>query len=365
MAYIGHQAADRFVSQPAVDQFSGDGSTTAFTLSFPVSSDQDILVSVDGVIQDTAAYAVSSGTTLTFTAAPSSNSGNNIFVNYLARTSATVAHPSTSGLAATTGAFSDAVSMASTLTVTDDANFDSGTLFVDASTDRVGMGTSSPQVALHVEAASASGKLRLSKGTVSSADDGIGTIQFRTGNTTAAANINGRTDASSSGNGALQFQTGTTSSVSEAMRITSSGEITKPLQPAFNVHPASEQSNVAINQNVTVVFGTERFDVGSNFSSNTFTAPVTGKYLLTTNLYLDDFDASADYFQTEIHTSNYTYKVISESSSNDHDTYNFSSLSVVADMDANDTAIVRVFQGSGAAQVDMEIGSSFPGALIC
>ena len=153
--------------------------------------------------------------------------------------------------------------------------------------------------------------------------------------------------------------------LTERMKINASGRVTMPNQPAFNVHPASEQSNVAINQNVTVVFGTERFDVGSNFSSNTFTAPVTGKYLLTTNLYLDDFDASADYFQTEIHTSNYTYKVIDQSSSNDKDTYNFASLSVVADMDANDTAIVRVFQGSGAAQVDIEIGSSFTGALIC
>ena len=38
-------------------------------------------------------YAVSSGTTLTFTAAPSSNSGNNIFVYYLHRTIGTVAPP--------------------------------------------------------------------------------------------------------------------------------------------------------------------------------------------------------------------------------------------------------------------------------
>jgi hypothetical protein len=118
MPYLGNEAAEKFVSKPAVDQFSGDGSTTAFTLSFPVASDQDILVSVDGVIQDTAAYAVSNSTTLTFTAAPSSNSGNNIFVNYLARVSATIAHPSTSALTATTGTFTDAVTAASTLAVT-------------------------------------------------------------------------------------------------------------------------------------------------------------------------------------------------------------------------------------------------------
>ena len=117
MPYLGNEAADRFVSQPAVDQFSGDGSTTAFTLSFPVTSDQDILVSVDGVVQDVAAYAVSSGTTLTFTAAPSSNSGNNIFVNYLARTHATVAHPATSALTATTGTFSDNVTISGNLSV--------------------------------------------------------------------------------------------------------------------------------------------------------------------------------------------------------------------------------------------------------
>lgn len=142
MPYLGNEAADRFVSQPAVDQFSGDGSTTAFTLSFPVTSDQDILVSVDGVVQDVAAYAVSSGTTLTFTAAPSSNSGNNIFVNYLARTHATVAHPSTSALTATTGTFTDAVTAASTLAVTGAATL-SSTLAVTGATTLTGEVTES------------------------------------------------------------------------------------------------------------------------------------------------------------------------------------------------------------------------------
>ena len=47
-----------------------------------------------------------------------------------------------------------AVDMASTLTVADDANFDSGTLFVDASADRVGIGTTSPSHKLHLSEAS-------------------------------------------------------------------------------------------------------------------------------------------------------------------------------------------------------------------
>ena len=84
MPYLGNPAQQRFSSPRAASVYSGDGSTVAFTLGHSVGADEDILVSVDGVIQEpSVAYAVSSGTTLTFTAAPSSNSGNNIFVYYL------------------------------------------------------------------------------------------------------------------------------------------------------------------------------------------------------------------------------------------------------------------------------------------
>jgi len=81
MPYIGTPLRSSFSSIPSVQQFNGDGSTTGFTLAQTVTSDQDILVSVDGVIQDAAAYSVS-GTTLTFSAAPASGTAS-IFVNYL------------------------------------------------------------------------------------------------------------------------------------------------------------------------------------------------------------------------------------------------------------------------------------------
>jgi len=106
MAYIGNTAASRFVSNRAASVFSGDGSAVAFTLEQSVAQDEDILVSVDGVIQEpSVAYVVSSGTTLTFTAAPSSNAGNNIFVYYLASQVGTVGHPSSQALSATSGTF--------------------------------------------------------------------------------------------------------------------------------------------------------------------------------------------------------------------------------------------------------------------
>ena len=92
MAYIGNQVQSGFHTIPSVQRFNGDGSDTTFTLSQTVSSVQDILVSVDGVVQDSNAYTVPDGTTLTFSAAPSSGTGN-IFVNYLALTDGSVTVP--------------------------------------------------------------------------------------------------------------------------------------------------------------------------------------------------------------------------------------------------------------------------------
>ena len=117
MPYIGNTSPSRFVSNRAASVYSGDGSTVAFTLEQAVVQDEDILVSVDGVVQEpSVAYAVSSGTTLTFTAAPSSNSGNNIFVYYLASQVGTVGHPSNQALSATTGTFTGAITGGGLLT---------------------------------------------------------------------------------------------------------------------------------------------------------------------------------------------------------------------------------------------------------
>ena len=134
MPYLGNTAASRFVSNRAASVYSGDGSTVAFTLEQVVAQDEDVLVSVDGVIQEpSVAYAVSSGTTLTFTAAPSTNSGNNIFVYYLASQAGTVGHPSTQALSATNGTFSGTLAVTGVLTGT---SLDiSGNIDIDGTTN--------------------------------------------------------------------------------------------------------------------------------------------------------------------------------------------------------------------------------------
>lgn len=78
MSYIGNQPTTvAFLT----DQFSGNGSTTAFTMSVAPATTSSILVAITGVVQDPSTYSVV-GTTLTFSAAPPSGTGN-ISVRYL------------------------------------------------------------------------------------------------------------------------------------------------------------------------------------------------------------------------------------------------------------------------------------------
>jgi len=224
MPYIGNEVGNRFVASKAASVYSGDGSTTAFTLEHAVGSDEDILVSVDGVIQEpSVAYAVSSGTTLTFTAAPSSNSGNNIFVYYLFRTVATVDHPSTSALSATSGTFSAGVT-ATTGTFSTDLTVDTSTLKVDSTNNRVGVGTASPSKELDVV-----GTTRIEKsGQAISLD-------------TPSSSQNVWINFSDNGSLKWEINKNTTNLLNiysydasaNVMSFDGTGAITKPLQPAF------------------------------------------------------------------------------------------------------------------------------------
>jgi hypothetical protein len=90
MAYVGTpiEVGNQFSSLVG-KRFSGDASTTAFTLDVRANSALDIEVFVENVRQDpNSAYTVN-GTTLTFTAAPPSGT-NNIYVVHQAPTVASV-----------------------------------------------------------------------------------------------------------------------------------------------------------------------------------------------------------------------------------------------------------------------------------
>jgi hypothetical protein len=90
MAYVGNVPAVAYTNT-VKDTFSGDGSTVAFTMSLPTTTN-NVRVVVENVIQDpTVAYSVS-GTTLTFTSAPPSGT-DNIYVVHLGPAVQTVQPP--------------------------------------------------------------------------------------------------------------------------------------------------------------------------------------------------------------------------------------------------------------------------------
>ena len=94
MPYTGNRPATHFENIPVVQRESGNGSTTSFTLDNAVSDVQDILVSVDGVVQDSNAYTLTNSTTIEFGSGNAPSSGtNNIFINFLGLTRGSVTPP--------------------------------------------------------------------------------------------------------------------------------------------------------------------------------------------------------------------------------------------------------------------------------
>ena len=127
MAYIGQNADGNFTTSVSKDTFSGNGSTTVFTLSEGATTNT-VDVFVENIRQEpTTAYSVD-GTTLTFTAAPVTGT-DNIYVVNRGPIQLSASHPAAQALTAFSA------------TITNDLTVDTNTLFVDASENKVGVGT--------------------------------------------------------------------------------------------------------------------------------------------------------------------------------------------------------------------------------
>jgi hypothetical protein len=152
------------------------------------------------------------------------------------------------------------------------------------------------------------------------------------------------------------------SSSSTAISIDSNGHVTKPLQPAFYSNVPSNY-NPGTDGNHTVTYSTEVYDVNADYNNSnyTFTAPVTGKYLISTAVRGYDVDATWSLAHSIV-TSNRTYH--NNTTRGQQDQY-ISTIVVVADMDASDTAFVRINANESAFQISGDTYSYFTAALIC
>ena len=327
MAYVGNEPTSNFASVTK-DLFSGDGSTTAFTLS-KASTTNGVAVFVENVRQEpTIAYAVS-GTTLTFTAAPVSSSGNNIYVLHHNAVASTANHPAAQDLTAVKGTF------------TGDLIVDTSVLKVDSTNNAVGINNIIPNSfedgAENLVVGSGSGAEGI---TIYSQNNNYGNIYFADGTSSSGEKARGYLVYNHS-NDSLQLGTAETM----RLKIDEDGNVTTPVSASM---VAKKNANQDCTTEATVTAWTEYFDEGSNFNNTTgiYTCPVDGKYLLhfstvsDTNITGSDGDGFAGNVHFSFNDGDNTvhYGYHQKSTSIRHDMFN---LITIAEMSANDNIRVR------------------------
>ena len=354
MPYLGNELATQF--QAFVTQtITGDGST-GYTLDRAVANGKELLVYINNVKQEEGSGKsyTASGTTITFSDAVAST--DSCYVVFLGSAVQTVVPPD--------GSVSSA-KLDTNIAVSGDLTVDTDTLKVDSSNDIVLINTTTEGRAsegadiLTIEAAD-DGHAGM---TIRSGTSSYGTIYFSDGTSGAAeyaGNIQFNHDTNILALGAAGI---------DALKIDSSGHITKPSQPAFHVINGADNGNIATNNTeITVNFSTESFDVNSDFNTTnfTFTAPVTGKYQFNVSLSVSQIDTAATQYLIRLNTSNRNYHLAIDPEFGSDTLFPFS-ISALADMDASDTAIVTISQDGGTAQTDVRAdpGSHFSGFLAC
>ena len=129
---------------------------------------------------------------------------------------------------------------------------------------------------------------------------------------------------------------------STGIAISANGEVTMAAQPAFLARNTVQDSNITGNGTTTTIdFNDEVFDQNADFASDTFTAPVTGRYDLSVTIQLLGITTAAAQIQFNLITSNRPYYV-RELNTNNLGATAWLNIHVLADMDASDTVTATV-----------------------
>ena len=153
-----------------------------------------------------------------------------------------------------------------------------------------------------------------------------------------------------------------------AFTMNQAGIITKPLQPAFFARKTDSGQTPTASSETTITFNSEIFDNNADFASNTFTAPVSGRYFFSGSVRVNDIGTSDGIRQLSIKTSNNSFK---NKLTDMADIVNATmpvfthTVNVFCDMDANDTAVIAVY-ADVARVIDNEADVTwFCGHLVC
>lgn len=146
------------------------------------------------------------------------------------------------------------------------------------------------------------------------------------------------------------------------------GAAINPTLPAFLASATQQNNKTGDGTAYTITFGTEIFDQNNNFDSvSTFTAPVTGRYCFSVQIFLEGLSTSHTSGALDLITTNRTYWLLY---------YNFAALQAggyltltagcFADMDAGETAYLVVTVSGGTKVVSLSATQSrISGFLVC
>jgi hypothetical protein len=143
---------------------------------------------------------------------------------------------------------------------------------------------------------------------------------------------------------------------STGIAISANGEVNMAVQPSFLSYANATLSNVSGDGTAyTLVTNVDLWDLGGDHDgTSTFTAPVTGKYMMVGRITSDavasghaygvlTLDASNRDFETVFHAYNMT------NGSGSHTLQ----VSAVVDMDASDTIVFKVTYSGGSKVIDI------------
>jgi hypothetical protein len=134
------------------------------------------------------------------------------------------------------------------------------------------------------------------------------------------------------------------------------GEVSLPSQPHVYAWGTLNQ-DIATSTDVKLTWS-EQIDIGNNFASSTFTAPVDGKYLVYASILMQQ---TADFLETEywdlkiwVNAAGYHHRRIFPKAVMH---YPMNDITAIVDLDANDTLDIRTFHTSGVTeQIYMSTG---------
>lgn len=144
------------------------------------------------------------------------------------------------------------------------------------------------------------------------------------------------------------------------------GEVINPTQPAFLAQLSTKQNDVTGDGTLyTIVCDTEIKDQNSDYAAGTFTAPVTGVYHFYGQVHISGLAGGNTTGYIQVSTSNRDYLVFLVSAIGVLGASAVISVNAIADMDAGDTAVLKVSIDGGTKVVDIDVNTFFGGILIC